>query len=60
MSTFWPSSAYHFCSLIITSNEVRQGLNQGDKFFLALVFVVEHDAIDGPYYIYAPFERPLT
>jgi hypothetical protein len=40
-------------TVTITPNEVRQGVNQGDKFFLALVFVGEQDAIDGPNFIRA-------
>jgi superfamily II DNA or RNA helicase len=47
-------------TVTITANEVRQGLNQGEKFFLALVFVGEDSTTDGPHYIRAPFDRPLA
>ncbi len=44
-----------------THNEVSQGLNQGARYLVALVFVDPEDdaACDGPYYIPCPFEREV-
>lgn len=39
----------------VTSNEVREGLNQGGKYYLAVV-LVDGEQIDGPHYIRRPFE----
>ena len=43
-------------TVTITRNEMLYALNQADKFLLALVFVGEDDAVDGPYYLRYPFE----
>jgi len=42
-------------TITVTRNEVCYGLNQKDKFILALVFV-DGDQLEGPYYIRNPFE----
>ena len=42
-------------TVTVTRNEVCYGLNQKDKFILALVFV-DGDSVDGPHYIRNPFE----
>lgn len=42
-------------TITVTRNEVCYGLNQKDKFILALVFV-DGDSVDGPHYIRNPFE----
>ena len=42
-------------TVTVTRNEVCYGLNQKDKFILALVFV-DGDSVDGPYYVRHPFE----
>jgi len=44
-------------TITITRNEILYGLNQADKFVLAIVLVdpVDDDAYDGPYYVYRPF-----
>jgi len=34
----------------------QHGLNQADKFLLAIVLVGEDDAVDGPYYLRNPCE----
>ncbi|WP_141336165.1 helicase-related protein [Paenibacillus sp. tmac-D7] len=45
-------------TITVTRNEMLYGLNQGDKFVLAIV-IVDGDKVDGPYYIRNPFqERP--
>jgi hypothetical protein len=41
-------------TITVSSNEIREGLNQGDKFFLAIV-LVDGERVDGPHYIRAPF-----
>ncbi|BBO84239.1 hypothetical protein DSCO28_48050 [Desulfosarcina ovata subsp. sediminis] len=38
-----------------TRNEILYGLNQQEKFRLAIVLVDENDDVDGPYYIRNPF-----
>jgi len=43
-------------TITVTSNEIREGLNQGDRFFLAIV-LVDGERIDGPHYIRAPFDQ---
>ena len=43
-------------TVTITRNEMLYGLNQADKFVLAIVLVGESDAIEGPYYVKDPFE----
>ena len=35
---------------------IMYALNQEDKFWLAVVFVDEDDAVDGPYYVQKPFK----
>jgi len=40
----------------ISSNEIRYGLNQQDKFLLAIV-IVDGDNVDAPKYIRKPFTR---
>lgn len=42
-------------TVTVTRNEVCYGLNQKDKFILALVFV-DGESVDGPYYVRNPFE----
>ncbi|WP_342575194.1 helicase-related protein [Paenibacillus sp. FSL M8-0142] len=45
-------------TITVTRNEMLYGLNQGDKFILAIV-IVDGNEVDGPYYIRNPFqERP--
>ena len=41
-------------TVTVTCNEVRYGLNQADKFILAIV-LVDGERVDGPYYIRQPF-----
>jgi hypothetical protein len=41
-------------TITVTRNEIIYGLNQADKFILAIV-VVDGDSHDGPYYIRNPF-----
>ena len=43
-------------TITVSSNEIREGLNQGDKFFLAVV-LIDGDSVDGPHYIRAPFDQ---
>ncbi len=40
--------------VIVTRNEICTGLNQGDKFWLAIV-LVDGETVDGPYYVRQPF-----
>lgn len=42
--------------IIVTRNEICTALNQGDKFWLAIV-LVEGDGVDGPYYVPQPFTQ---
>lgn len=42
-------------TVTVTRNEVCYGLNQSDKFILALVFV-DGQSVDGPHYVRNPFE----
>ena len=44
-------------TITVTRNEVLYGLNQKDKFLLAIVLVGESDSIDGPHYIRRPFTQ---
>ena len=44
-------------TITITRNEILYGLNQEDKFRLAIVLVDENDHIEGPYYIHKPFTQ---
>lgn len=41
-------------TITVTRNEIIYGLNQADKFILAIV-IVDGDSHDGPYYIRNPF-----
>jgi len=41
-------------TVTVTRNEILYGLNQADKFILAIV-MVDGDTVDGPYYIRQPF-----
>lgn len=41
----------------VSRNEIGQALNQGEKFWLAIV-KVDGDTVDGPYYINQPFTQP--
>jgi len=43
-------------TVTITRNEMLYGLNQADKFLLAIVLVDEQDVIDGPHYLRNPFD----
>lgn len=43
-------------TITVTYSEVLYGLNQGDKFILAIV-LVDGDEVDGPYYIRHPFQE---
>ena len=43
-------------TVTVTRNEVQYGLNQQDKFMLAIV-LVDGDSADGPHYIRRPFTR---
>jgi hypothetical protein len=45
-------------TVVVTANEVLEALNQGSKFFLAIV-QVEGDRVTGPHYIRAPFTKEL-
>lgn len=40
----------------VTRNEICTALNQGDKFWLAIVFV-DGDQVDGPHYVQQPFTQ---
>lgn len=42
--------------IVVTRNEICTALNQGDKFWLAIV-LVDGDQIDGPYYVPQPFTQ---
>jgi len=41
-------------TITVSRNEIIYGLNQQDKFILAIV-IVDNDSFDGPYYIQNPF-----
>jgi len=43
-------------TVTVSRNEILYGLNQADKFILALVFV-DGEALEGPYYVRQPFSR---
>jgi superfamily II DNA or RNA helicase len=43
-------------TVTVTSNEMREGFNQQDKFLLAIV-LVDGDAHEGPFYVARPFDR---
>jgi hypothetical protein len=40
----------------ITKNEILAGLNQPEKFILAIV-LIDGDETEGPYYLHKPFEN---
>ena len=42
--------------IVVTRNEICTALNQGEKFWLAIV-LVDGDTIDGPHYIPQPFTQ---
>ncbi len=42
--------------ITVTANEICTALNQGDKFWLAIV-LVDGDVVDGPHYIPQPFTQ---
>ena len=44
-------------TITVTKNEVLYGLNQQDKFLLAIVLIGEDDSRDGPHYIRKPFTQ---
>lgn len=43
-------------TITVTRNEILYGLNQQDKFILAVV-IVDGDRYDGPYYVTKPFTQ---
>ena len=43
-------------TVTVTRNEILYALNQDDKFVLAVVFVGENDATEGPHFIRNPFD----
>lgn len=43
-------------TITVTRNEILYGLNQQDKFILAIV-IVDGDSIDGPHYVRQPFTQ---
>lgn len=43
-------------TVTVTRNEILYALNQATKFVLAIVLVGEGDAIEGPFYVRAPFD----
>lgn len=45
-------------TITVTRNEMLYGLNQRDKFILAIV-IVDGNEVDGPYYIRHPFQERL-
>jgi hypothetical protein len=42
-------------TITVSRNEILYGLNQAEKFLLALVLVDEDGTVDGPHYIRSPF-----
>lgn len=42
-------------TVTVTRNEMLYGLNQAEKFLLAIVVVGENDAVEGPFYLRNPF-----
>ncbi|HIE54602.1 MAG TPA: DUF3883 domain-containing protein, partial [Chromatiaceae bacterium] len=42
-------------TITVSRNEIIYGLNQADKFILAIVIVDENDGCEGPFYIRNPF-----
>jgi hypothetical protein len=43
-------------TVTVSRNEILYGLNQADKFILAIV-LVEGDGYGGPYYVRNPFQQ---
>ena len=43
-------------TVTVTKNEILAGLNQPERFFLAIV-LVDGETTEGPYYLKTPFER---
>ncbi len=43
-------------TVTVTSNEIRHGLNQKEKFVLAIV-LVDGDQVEGPFYVNEPFTQ---
>jgi hypothetical protein len=43
-------------TITVSKNEILYGLNQGDKFLLAIV-IVDGDGYEGPYYVRHPFSQ---
>ena len=43
-------------TITVTRNEILYGLNQSDKFLLAVV-LVDGDSYDGPHYVRKPFTK---
>ena len=43
-------------TITVTRNEILYGLNQQDKFILAIV-IIDGDSIDGPHYVRQPFTQ---
>jgi len=43
-------------TITVTRNEILYGLNQADKFILALV-IIDGESYEGPYYIRKPFTQ---
>jgi hypothetical protein len=43
-------------TITVTRNEILYGLNQQDKFILAIV-LVDGDQHEGPYYVHRPFTQ---
>jgi hypothetical protein len=44
-------------TVTVSRNEIMYALNQADKFLLAVVFVDQDDAVDGPHYLRNPFDQ---
>jgi hypothetical protein len=44
-------------TITVTRNEITYGVNQAEKFVLAIVFVNADDSVDGPHYLANPFQR---
>jgi len=42
-------------TITVSRNEIVYGLNQKDKFWLAIVLVDEQERVEGPYYLQNPF-----
>lgn len=41
-------------TITVSRNEIVHGLNQADKFWLAIV-IVDNDSVEGPFYVQKPF-----